>query len=117
MGERGAVYTAGGHVNCGHPGTVQRSFKKQEIEQIKRYSLLAIYFLKTQNTNSKIYILPMFIAAYLQPPAMETTKSWLETQHSKNEDHDIQSHHFMAKRWGKKWKQSQGFFSWAPKSL
>ena len=27
-------------------------------------------------------------------------KSWLETQHSKNEDHGIRSHHFMANRWG-----------------
>ena len=25
-------------------------------------------------------------------------KSWLKTQHSKNEDHDIQSHHFMTNR-------------------
>jgi len=28
----------------------------------------------------------------------EEWKSWLKTQHSKNEDHGIQSHHFMAKR-------------------
>ena len=28
-----------------------------------------------------------------------------------------QSHHFMANRWGKKWKQRQILFSWAPKSL
>ena len=27
-------------------------------------------------------------------------KSWLKTQHSKNEDHSIQSHHFMGNRWG-----------------
>ena len=27
-------------------------------------------------------------------------KSWLKTQHSENEDHCIQSHHFMANRWG-----------------
>ena len=27
-------------------------------------------------------------------------KSWLKTQHSKNEDYGIQSNHFMAKRWG-----------------
>ena len=27
-------------------------------------------------------------------------KSWLEIQHSKNKDHGIQSHHFMANRWG-----------------
>ena len=29
----------------------------------------------------------------------EEWKSWLKTQHSKNEDHDIQPHHFMANRW------------------
>ena len=28
-------------------------------------------------------------------------KSWLKTQHSKNEDHGIQSHHFMVNRCGK----------------
>ena len=27
-------------------------------------------------------------------------KSWLKTQHSKNEDDGIQSHHFLANRWG-----------------
>ena len=27
-------------------------------------------------------------------------KSWLKAQHSGNEDHGIQSHHFMANRWG-----------------
>ena len=31
----------------------------------------------------------------------EESKSWLKTQHSKREDHGIQSHHFMANRWGK----------------
>ena len=29
----------------------------------------------------------------------------------------IWSHHFKANRWGKKWKQWQILFSWAPKSL
>ena len=27
-------------------------------------------------------------------------KSWLKAQHSENEDHGIQSHHFMGNRWG-----------------
>ena len=27
-------------------------------------------------------------------------KSWLQTQHSENEDHGIWSHHFMSNRWG-----------------
>ena len=27
-------------------------------------------------------------------------KSWLKIQHSENKDHGIQSHHFMANRWG-----------------
>ena len=30
----------------------------------------------------------------------EERKSWLKSQHSENEDHGIQSHHFMGKRWG-----------------
>ena len=30
----------------------------------------------------------------------ESGKSWLKTQHSKNENHGVWSHHFMANRWG-----------------
>ena len=30
----------------------------------------------------------------------ETETSWLKAQHSENKDHEIQSHHFMANRWG-----------------
>ena len=30
----------------------------------------------------------------------EERKSWLKAQHSENEDHGIQSHHFMGNRWG-----------------
>ena len=29
----------------------------------------------------------------------EEWKSWLKTQHSKNKDHGIRSHHFVANRW------------------
>ena len=30
----------------------------------------------------------------------EESESWLKAQHSENEDHGIQSHHFIANRWG-----------------
>ena len=30
----------------------------------------------------------------------ESGKCWLKAQHSENEDHGIQSHHFMGNRWG-----------------
>ena len=30
----------------------------------------------------------------------ESGKSWLKTQHSKNQDHGFSSHHFMTNRWG-----------------
>ena len=30
----------------------------------------------------------------------ESERSWLKAQHLENEDHGIQSHHFMANRWG-----------------
>ena len=30
----------------------------------------------------------------------DSGKNWLKVQHSENEDHGIQSHHFMGNRWG-----------------
>ena len=42
-------------------------------------------------------------------------KSWLKTKYLKNEDHDIQSHDFMANKQGNNGNSEQ--FSWAPKSL
>ena len=39
------------------------------------------------------------------------------TQHSKNQDHGIQSHHFMANRRGKNGSSDRQTNSWAPKSL
>ena len=44
-------------------------------------------------------------------------KSWLKTQHSKNEDHGIWSHLFMANRWGNNGKIDRLYFGGAPKSL
>ena len=37
-------------------------------------------------------------------------KNWLKTQHSKNKDHGIRSHHFMANRWGKSGKSDKFYF-------
>ena len=44
-------------------------------------------------------------------------KNWLKTQHSKNKDHGIQSHHFMTNRWGNSGNSVRLLFFWAPKSL
>ena len=44
-------------------------------------------------------------------------KSWFKTQHSKNKNHGIHAHHFMANRWGKSGNSGQISFSWVPKSL
>ena len=38
--------------------------------------------------------------SFLMKVKEENGKSWLKTQHSKNEDHGIQFHHFMANIWG-----------------
>ena len=43
-------------------------------------------------------------------------KSWLKTQHSENEDHGIQSHHFIANRWGNN-GNSERLFLGVQKSL
>ena len=42
-------------------------------------------------------------------------KNWLKAQRSKNEDHDIQSHHFMADRWGSNGNSDRLYFWGAPK--
>ena len=44
-------------------------------------------------------------------------KSWLKAQHSENKDQGIQSHHFIANRWGKSGNSSRVYFGGAPKSL
>jgi len=44
-------------------------------------------------------------------------KSWLKTQHSKNKDHSIWSHHFMANRWGKHGNSERLNIFGAPKSV
>ena len=37
-------------------------------------------------------------------------KSWLKTQHSKNKDHGIWSHHFMTNRWGNNGNSERFYF-------
>ena len=45
-------------------------------------------------------------------------KSWLKAHHSENLDHGIQSHHFMANRWGNSGNSVRLYFEGgAPKSL
>ena len=46
----------------------------------------------------------------------ESEKAGLKTQHSKNQDHGLRYHHFMANRWGND-RNSDRLYSWAPKSL
>ena len=38
-------------------------------------------------------------------------KSWLKAQHLENEDHGIQSHHFMGNRWGNSGNSVRLYFS------
>ena len=40
----------------------------------------------------------------------ESEKNWLKTQHSKNKDHGIWSHHFMANRWGNNGNSDKFYF-------
>ena len=38
------------------------------------------------------------------------SKSWLKTQHSKNEDNGTRPHHFLAKRWGNNGNSDRLYF-------
>ena len=46
----------------------------------------------------------------------ESEKAGLKLKYSKNKDHSIRSHHFMANRWRNN-GNSDRLFSWVPKSL
>ena len=57
------------------------------------------------------------VTVYIFTPSIERDwKTWLKNQNSKNKDHGIQSHHFMANRWGNN-EQWETLFLGAPKSL
>ena len=43
---------------------------------------------------------------------MGCTKMRVSVQHSENEDHGIQSHHFMANRWGNNGNSERLYFLW-----
>ena len=47
----------------------------------------------------------------------EESENWFKSQHSENKDHGIQSHHFMANRWGNTANSIRLYFLGAPKSL
>ena len=40
----------------------------------------------------------------------ESEKAWLKTQHSKNQDHGIWSHRFMANEWGNNGNSDRLYF-------
>ena len=42
---------------------------------------------------------------------VESEKSWLKAQHSENEYHGIQSHHFLINRWGNSGNSVRLYFS------
>ena len=44
------------------------------------------------------------LKSLLMKVSKESEKNWFKTQHLKNKDHGIQSHHFLANRWGQQWK-------------
>ena len=57
------------------------------------------------------------LKSLLMKVKVESEKSWPKAQHSENEDHGIQSHHFMANRCGNNGNTVTDFIFGAPKSL
>ena len=51
------------------------------------------------------------LQSLLMKVKVESGKSWLKAQHSENEDHGIQSHHFMGNRWGNSGNSVRLYFS------
>ena len=69
-----------------------------------------------RNTNKLRYADRTNLMSESEEKLKGKLKCWLKMQHSKNEDHSIGSHHFMANRWGNN-GNSERLFWGAPKSL
>ena len=108
----------------------------ENLTPIRRASLLFLFHLYWGMIDNKLYILKMNNMIIWQRYTLQTYgrklrgtqgpldegergewKSWFKTQHSKNEEHGIWSHHFMANRWGNNGNSDKTLFSWAPESL
>ena len=50
------------------------------------------------------------LKSFLMKVKEQEGKSWLKIQHLKNKDHGIQSHHFVANRWGNSGNSDRLFF-------
>ena len=95
--------------------TVWRLLKKLKIELSydPAIPLLGIYPEKTivwKDTCTPMFIAALFTIARTQKqPRCPSTD--FKAQHSENEDHGIQSHHFMANRWGNSGNSGRLYFS------
>ena len=57
------------------------------------------------------------LKSLLMKVKVESEKVGLKLNNSENEDHGIQSHHFMGNRWGNSGHSVRLYFGGAPKSL
>ena len=75
------------------PGRINHKLEsklKGEISTTSDMQMIPLYWQKWRGTKES-----------LDEDERGEWKTWLKTQHSKNEDHGIWSHHLMANRWGK----------------
>ena len=63
-----------------------------------------------RNINNLRYADDTILMAECKEELKSLLMNWLKTQHSKNEDHGIRSHHFMANRWGNNGNSERLFF-------
>ena len=85
------------------------------MESYNTYSFLTGFF----HSYNTFVFMPLYLSIVLSFSLLSCSTFAMKSNglHSKIEDYGIWFHHFMADRWGKKWKQCQISFSWTPKSL
>ena len=71
----------------------------------------------THVKSSKTSVKAMLIVLHWATQFKREGESWLKTQHSKNKDRGIWSHHFMANRWGNSGNSDRLYFLGLQKSL
>ena len=78
------------------------------IKVVRRY----INNLRYADDNTLITESKEELKSLLMKVKEESKKCWLKAQHSKNKDHGIRSHHFMANRWRNNGNNDRLYFLW-----
>ena len=89
-------------ISCQMPGWMKHKLESRLLGEINNLRYAEDTTLMAESEEE--------LKSLLMKVKEESGKTWLKIQHSKNLEHGIQSHHFMANRWGNNGNSDRLYF-------